>query len=950
MGRTGQLLIGRHVEWGQSERFLELLEDGPATLIIEGEPGIGKTTLWEAIVSSAGPVRRTLVSRPAEAEADLAFAALTDLLRPVADELAPLLPAPQRLAIDVALLRAQPSSGAVDHRALGMALLTCLDLLAAHQPTIVAIDDYQWVDPASARALGFAVRRVRHQRVGVLVASRPETSRGGSSRFPHPVMDRDRQQEITLGPMSLAALHQLIEKTTGHALTRPTLIRLEQASLGNPLLALEILRSLEREDRPLTIREIVPAPADITRLVGERIATLPMETRAVLLTAAAMGRSDFGALADMGPSPDPEATLGPAIDTGLIVADDGAIRFTHPLYASAIYASASPWERAHLHLRLGQQATDPEVAARHLALGTTRPDDAVAASIEEAAHLARDRGAPDVAASLFEHARRLTSAESGQLRASRGVALAHALWEMGDVEQSRAVADASINALAPGRERSMALLLRAVQALWTEGASAATTICESAMKDADGDPVLEAIIHLRIAYIADDRLAFAADHANAAQELLEANRGPNDLLACAILLAAEIGMMAGEGHDAVSVARGRSLLRNPPDPPDRYAAFNARGVAREREWLLLLATDALTEARSALEELARNDAERGLDRSATIAACDLAELSCWLGDLSAARVHAAVSAELAAQTGQTPYALAAARLAEGVVAMHEGNLANAERAAAAGRASADSLGPGPLRDRLQALQGLISLCGSRAADAAENFAAVDHALEASGIRHPSVYRFRGDQIEALVRSGQLEAAQDHLRRLEASVLRLPTPWGNAIVARCRSLIAAAAGDLDHAIRLLDEALVHHEALAMPLELGRTLLLKGQLHRRQKAKRMAADELQRAIEVFDRVGAEGWAMRARQEHARIGLRPVAPDALTSTEATVARLAASGLTNRQVADALVMSPKSIDGVLTRVYQKLAIHSRAELGARMTAVAGRTESGDHPFPPGS
>ncbi len=400
-------------------------------------------------------------------------------------------------------------------------------------------------------------------------------------------------------------------------------------------------------------------------------------------------------------------------------------------------------------------------------------------------------------------------------------------------------------------------------------------------------------------------------------------------------MAAEIRMMAGVGHETEALRRGRSLLQNAPDPRDPQTAFNARGVAREREWLLLLGTDDLAGTRSALEELYRNDAESGLDRSATIAASDLAELCCWLGDMPAARSYAAVSAELAAQTGQTPFALAAARLAEGVVAVHQGNLADAERAAAEGRDLADPLGPGPLRDRVRALQGLIALCGGRPRVAVEHFAAVGSALESAGIHHASVYRFRGDQIESLVLAGQLEAAKDRLRNFETDVARVPTPWGDAIASRCRALIAAASGDLIHAFRELEHALEHHEELPMPFELGRTLLLKGQLHRRQKAKRMATDVLQGALEIFEHIGAAGWAIRAQQEQARIGLRPVAPNALTSTEQTVARLAASGLTNRQVAEALVMSPKSIDGVLTRVYQKLGIHSRAELGAHMAAA---------------
>ena len=157
-------------------------------------------------------------------------------------------------------------------------------------------------------------------------------------------------------------------------------------------------------------------------------------------------------------------------------------------------------------------------------------------------------------------------------------------------------------------------------------------------------------------------------------------------------------------------------------------------------------------------------------------------------------------------------------------------------------------------------------------------------------------------------------------------------WTLATAARCRALLLAARGDTDGAVQALEEALGHHQHLAMPFELGRTLLVMGQVQRRAKRKRAARQHLQRALEIFESLPAPLWAERARSELSRIGLRPPAPLALTATEERVAGLAASGRTNRQVAQALFLSPRTVEANLARVYRKLGVSSRAELGAAM------------------
>ena len=198
-----------------------------------------------------------------------------------------------------------------------------------------------------------------------------------------------------------------------------------------------------------------------------------------------------------------------------------------------------------------------------------------------------------------------------------------------------------------------------------------------------------------------------------------------------------------------------------------------------------------------------------------------------------------------------------------------------------------------------------------------------------------------NHIEAVIGLGDLERAERLLGRLDGWGRATGRAWTLATAARCRGLLRAAHGDGEGAVQALEEALAHHQDLAMPFELGRTLLVMGQVQRRAKRKRIAKQHLDRALEIFQSLPAPPWAGRARAELSRLGIRPPAPLTLTATEERVAALAAAGHTNRQVAQALFLSPKTVEANLARVYRKLGIASRAELGA---AIA-RAQS---PHPP--
>lgn len=925
-------LLGRSTERAVGSRFLEAARRGPACLVIEGVAGIGKSAVWRAVIDDAAELGlRVLVCRPSEVEADLSHASLTDLLGPVADEVRPHLPSPQRRALDVALLAADPEAGAAEPRALGMALVTVLRVLARTAPVILAIDDAQWVDTASARAVSFAARRLVDERVGVLM-----TSRSGSMASLGPDVERaiaDGQLErMVLGPLSLGALHQLVETRFAISLPRPSLVHLERASRGIPLAALELVDALRHSGLELTPEAIVPVPVEIELVIAGRLARLPAATRPVVAAVAALGRPRLDVLQAVVATRDVHADLAPALAEGILERVGDRVHFAHPLYRSAVYDAAPRGRREKLHRRISELLTDPVEAALHLALSATRPDAAVAATVADYAGEAHRRGALDSAAVLYQHAIRLV-ADAAQVRADWMLALARILWDLGDIERSRSLTTEVLRGGADGPVRAIALVLEAMHVLWSEGPAAALPVYRDALALVPQDPLLSATIHLRIAYASDEDLSLAAAHAVAATEILAELPDVADVQACALLMTAELDMMRGRPYDAGAVERGRAMLAGVPQAGDPRMPFDARAIAQERSWVLREATDDLAGARSELEEIRRADADRGLDRGAPIALADLTEMSCQLGDVAAAQGFADQAVEIALQTGRLPYAEAAARFATALVAEHVGDLVLAARSAREAHRLASGLGSTPLLDRVTVLLARIALADGRPAAAAEMLGALDARLHRTGLRRPAAHRFRGELVEGLVAIGRLDEAAAHARRLGDSVLNAPTPWGLAISARSQALVAAATGDLESAIRYLQEGLAHHNQLPMPIERGRTLLHLGRALRRRRQKRAAANALEAALADFEGAGGAGWASLARRELDRVGVRPISADELTATEREVARLAATGMTNRQVAEVLILSPKSVDGVLTRVYAKLDIHSRAELGARMT-----------------
>ena len=927
-------IIGRAGELRAVDRFLERATQGLASLVIDGEAGIGKTALWRAsLVRAEARGARVLRSAPAESERTLTLGGLTDILSEVGpDDLAPL-PTVQRHALEIALLRAAPSGQLPDQRTLSVATATLLRSLAGAATLVLAIDDAQWLDDGSAAILAYAIRRLADRPVGVLLAVRGAPTARTLELISG--VQPERRERVHVGPMPLAALHQLCIARFGRSFPRLVLVRIEDASGGNPFYALEIARSLADSATAPTPGERLAIPETLGALLEGRIAALPANTQAALLLAAVAVEPTLDTLRRA--DPDAEGTLPPAVAAGIASLGGGSIRFAHPLLAQAVIAMASPAELQAAHAVLARTATSDDARARHLAGATEGREETVAAALEAAAANARRRGATLDAASLYEQASQLTPAALADDVIRRAMLAAECLFvDVSEIVQADAILERAIAAAPPGTVRALALSLRAIVRYYHGQTPDAIRLGEQALAEVGDAPGPRATVLSRAAFlVAQLDLARAYDLVEEALRILEplGDDVDPDLRANVLLLHASAALGLVKGIDEAEIERGTRLITENGRTWEHDGADGiAFGLARQ--------VDDVDRAIAMTERLIRAKAGPGGDDPFNYVM--LSGLQVFRGDWAAARANAEVGLEGYAREGADVFPSWRLR-GVALVAAHDGRTDEARRLATEGLELAIERGDLALQVYHRIILGFIalSLADYRTADAELTIAAT--LADASGTRHPGRFKVDGDRLEAAIGVGDLERARAIVGFLEYVGDVAPTPWTLAIGARGRGLVDAAAGDLDAALASLERALVEHERLPMPFERGRTLLAKGQVHRRRKEKRLADRTLHEALAIFESLGAPLWADKATAELARIGLRPRAPADLTATERRVAELAATGLSSRQIAEQAFMAPKTVGNVLGRVYEKLGIHSRAELGARMGEGTPGDGSGD-------
>jgi DNA-binding NarL/FixJ family response regulator len=408
------------------------------------------------------------------------------------------------------------------------------------------------------------------------------------------------------------------------------------------------------------------------------------------------------------------------------------------------------------------------------------------------------------------------------------------------------------------------------------------------------------------------------EHGEAALALLDEQADPL-LYSFALHNVARQKLYAGAGADHEAIERGIRLQR---------AAASWEISAVPAYWARDF--DQFDTAKERFEELLRAFEEQGDEARRPAVLAHLAVIEAMTGRLDRARMLAAESRDLAEQTEQETWINISA-WAQSWVAAQAGDAeaarAGAEEILVRLEASPDAIVERMVRDAL----GITAFAVGDYREADRQLSRADEIDAAIHVREPATERFQGDHAEAVIALDDLDRAEVLVARLEERARLIPRPWICTVSARCRALLLAARGDLEGALRSVQEALAAQESLDMPVERARTTLVLGQMLRRSKQRREARAAFEEALEAFEAVGATLWAKRARAELARVPVRR-APGDLTPTEERIAGLAASGLTNRVIAEQIFVSPKTVESNLARVYRKLAIRSRAELGRAM------------------
>ena len=916
----GSVVVGREPELDVVERFAQAARSGPTSLVLDGAAGIGKTAIWTDAVRAARAAGTDVRScRCGEADASWTFAGLGDLLDGLDPGLVADLPEVQQRALSAAMLTSEAATGVAVDRVLAVAVLAVLRALARRGPLLVAVDDVQWLDAGTRRVLSFALRRLRDEPIGLLTSCRtgPLGQLGEAADLGLP------GQRLTVGPVNLSTAARIVSGRLGMTLSRPTLTRLHQATGGNPMVCLEMARALQRRGREPEADESLPVPADLRTLVTERLHGLSPEARDLLLLTSAMAQPTVESLAatDL---PEQRRALAEALAAGVVELEGARLRFTHPLLASIPYADLPVAERRLLHARLAAAVTDPEEHARHAALGSPGPDADVAEALDRAARHARSRGSVDSALELAELAVSRTPAGDDVPLHRRRVDVAELVFRMGDLVRARTLLHEALDAAPPGPQRVAGLLVLATIMSWEDGDEQVAEVCGQALAEAGEDRLLQARCHATFAETGPSGPAVDLFHAQTAVELLEQLASPpSDLLSNALTNVALHGLRLGNGLAVAVLERAEALqtLDERPGIFERAAMGLGMGLKH---------VDRFDESRTWLHSLHTSAIDEGDDSALPMILGQLALLECWAGSYELALSHAVRGREVAAQVGIKLPALSSAHV---LTLAHLGRTTEARTLGEADRATDEAggyLSAAPLH--LRSL-GFVELAERNPSAAAAHYLLALEIACGIGTVEPAMMRLHPDAVAALVATGGIEDAQRLTAELDASSRALGLPWATAMAGRCHGLLAAADGDMAAATAALEQALVDHALVPMPFEAARTRLLYGIVLRRSGFRSDARRELQCAHDEFVRLGTPVQALLAQEALASIG-GASSSTGLTAAEGRVAELVAAGQTNREVADTLFMSVRTVESHLSRIYHKLGLRSRTELSRRLPA----------------
>jgi DNA-binding CsgD family transcriptional regulator len=601
------------------------------------------------------------------------------------------------------------------------------------------------------------------------------------------------------------------------------------------------------------------------------------------------------------------------------------VRFTHPLFASALYAGVDEAERRTLHRRLADRVASSEERARHLALSTDAPDSDVARALEDAAEHARAQGATATAAELSEEARRLTPPDDEKDAHRRTVAAARYHFVAGDSARAHALLEEALRTAREGDALAEALILLGRLHRYEGDQPQAVELLRRALAEAG----------------ASDRVRAEAAQGLAAtlffmrEDLEDALRH----VALAVELAARVGDLAVQAESLDDKGHIEALLGRSDAAASFRAAQELGDVPAERllvdspsyAWAVFLCwTDRLEDAALGLRQSNENAVVRGDESSVSMILANLAVAEYLAGRWQEAARVAEEGYEVALQTGQRPQQAWALSI-QALVRASFGREVEARLDAREALTLAGQRGMGVARIHAVWALGLLELSLGRPDEAARLFAPERERLLAAGVGEPGTIRFVPDEIEALVALGETDEAESLLAWLEERGRALDRASALAAAARCRGQLALARRNTDAALACFEEALRQHGRVHIPFDRARTLLAQGIALRQARRRRDARATLEEAQGAFASLGAVLWEQLTVAELHQIGGRRAAGDGLTPAEERVAALVAEGMTNKKVAAALFLTERTVEGHLTHVYRKLGVRSRAELARR-------------------
>ena len=919
---TIDTLFGRDDEVATLEAFLDDIASGPSTLILEGDVGAGKTALWRAAVTAAtSRDHRVLTSRATEAEASLAFAALGDLLRGIPDAELSRLPTPQATALRVAVLLQEPEDSPPDPLAVCVATLSLVRVLAEERPVLIALDDYAWLDAASASVLAFVLRRLESERIGVLGAIRTDDARLSPTLLDEAMTGR-LPGRLAASPLDRDAIEALLASEVQTAIPPPLLTEIAHASGGNPLFAIEIARAVERGEIVHQPGLPLAVPATLRDLVMQRMNRLEPDVREALFVAAAVSDPTSALLGAVFPGAAVSDALERAEAAGVIELRDGLIAFLHPLFASTVYHAIRQDRRRALHARLAATVRNPQERARQLSLAAVGPDEAVAAALDEAATAAASRGAPSVAADLAEQASTLTPDASGDARDRRQASAAAYQMSAGNLGRARALLEGLASGLPAGTARAEALRRLATVRYRQDSPAVAADLLTRALEETEDDTPLRACIERDLAWavIACGDVLDARNHTRAALALID-EREDRELRGELLAADALTSFLLGDGFNQAQMEQSVAFDDSDKDVPVEWRP--SMMFASMLRW-----SGDLAGAQDRLATILRQTVDAGDEASLPYVLAQLSETETLLGDVRSALEHAEAADAIAVSMGQVP-TRAAVLYARALATAHLGMTDEARRFALEGLALSHDTGAVLTMLLNQTVLGFIELSLDQPATAHEWLGPLLRWVDVISIRDPGIVRFVPDEAEALVALGELEEADGLLSWYEADARRLERPTALLGAARARAMLCSTSGDPSAGAALLERALREWASDVPPFDRARAQFVLGTVLRRTLRRRDARDALEGASAAFTVLGATMWAEKAErmlggpEEASREILQP-----LTPAERRVAEVVAGGASNRAAADQLFVSVRAVEVHLTSVYRKLGIKSRTEL----------------------